>query len=102
CSDLESKDIKNCALCCKEWYPAFGPYRFRSLQIIHGNRAKARFLYSNSHLIRELKLKLNVLGNFDSSRCTRLRELELLFGHKDAGLSCGEDGHRDYYNGEAE
>ncbi|KAK3824745.1 MAG: hypothetical protein J3Q66DRAFT_325949 [Benniella sp.] len=95
CSELGSKDIKNCAVCCKEWYSIFGPYRFRSLQITRGSRAKARFLYRNSHLIRQLKLKVTNLNIFDSSRCTRLQELELVFGKKDASLYPDEEGEEE-------
>jgi len=95
CFELGSKDIKNCAVCCKEWYSIFGPYRFRSLQITRGSRAKAQFLYRNSHLIRELKLKVTNLNIFDSSRCTRLQELELVFRKKDANLYPDEEGEEE-------
>ncbi|KAK3824744.1 MAG: hypothetical protein J3Q66DRAFT_325948 [Benniella sp.] len=78
CSGLQLPDIKNCTVCCKSWYSVFGPYRFRSLRIVHSDRGRIKFLYPNSRLIRKLDISLQVLKTFGAPRCTRLQELGIL------------------------
>ncbi|KAF9362958.1 hypothetical protein BGX34_005173 [Mortierella sp. NVP85] len=83
CAGLESKDIKNCVLCCKDWYTIFGPYRFLFVQLGYNNQAGASFLFENSHYIRGLGFHTDYLEFFDVSRCNRLRILRFSFEDTD-------------------
>ncbi|KAF9362959.1 hypothetical protein BGX34_005174 [Mortierella sp. NVP85] len=77
CAGLESKDIRNCAICCKLWHGAFGPYRFMFVRLDRLVPARYPFLHENRHHFRGLGLCLDDLQDFDASHCTRLRTLRL-------------------------
>jgi hypothetical protein len=86
CAGLTPHDIGNMASCSKEWYALFGPYRVKSIRFTSMKADRIQFLFNNNcHLIRELEMSAVNAALADASRCTRLRELALDFGHK-AGL----------------
>ncbi|KAF9361951.1 hypothetical protein BGX34_006809 [Mortierella sp. NVP85] len=85
CAGLTPRDIGNMASCSKEWYALFGPYRFQSIRLTSMKEDRIQFLFNNRDLIRKLEMSAIHAALADASRCTRLRELTLDFGHK-AGL----------------
>ncbi|KAF9366172.1 hypothetical protein BGX34_005723 [Mortierella sp. NVP85] len=91
CHELQPEDIKNCVACCKDLHYAFGPYRFRTLEISVSNQARLSFLKNNGHHIRVLTIAVPILKTFDGSCCTSLQKLELLFMSGDAGEGGAEN-----------
>ncbi|KAK3824679.1 MAG: hypothetical protein J3Q66DRAFT_419319 [Benniella sp.] len=86
CAGLTPRDIGKMASCSKEWYALFGPYRFKSIRFTSMKADRIQFLFNNNRdFIRELEMSAVNAALADASRCTRLRELTLDFGHK-AGL----------------
>ncbi|KAG0000378.1 hypothetical protein BGZ65_004422 [Modicella reniformis] len=93
CSELEQKDIWNCASCSKTWHALFGPYRFKYVQFSNMDPDKASFFIEHSHHIRELHLNIENFEAFANSRCTRLRKLSLRFMY---GVPYSDDETIDY------
>ncbi|KAK3824825.1 MAG: hypothetical protein J3Q66DRAFT_395877 [Benniella sp.] len=96
CAGLWTYEISTCAACCKAWYSAFGPYRFRKLEIKYMDHDRLSFLYQVGHLVHDLWIQMPVLEVFDSSRCTSLRKLYLSFkdGDNDDKMEAAGPEHR--------
>ncbi|KAK3824728.1 MAG: hypothetical protein J3Q66DRAFT_325919 [Benniella sp.] len=95
CAMLDPQDIGNCAMCSKEWYSSFGPYRFQSVNITSSHQDKNTFLLNNSHHIRDLTIDLCYFETFVDPNCNRLQNLTLGFSYEKNEESDRDDGKLD-------